>query len=251
MSAVLARPSGHTDKAAVLCHGFMGFKDSWTNRSLTRVLIEHGVAAFRFDLFGHGESEGPLEKLTLSIAIAQTDAALATVRARGFERVGLVGISFGGLVATHVAAHSPWLAALALRCPVADFPELLRLQFGQRAIEIWRLFGLVVDLRGGTRLIPVDYGFYEDCCRYDSYEAAARIHVPTIVVHGECDELVPQHQIYRLHDAIAADKELQMIAGANHRFTTPTHFDNMTTSSQRGWYDSCQRASPPDHIPIH
>jgi dienelactone hydrolase len=132
-----------------------------------------------------------------------------------------VGVSFGGLVATHVAAHSPWLAALALRCPVADFPELLRLQFGERAIEIWRLFGLVVDLRRGTPLIPVDYGFYEDCCRYDSYEAAARIHVPTIVVHGECDELVPQHQIYRLHDAIAADKELHMITGANRAISEP------------------------------
>ena len=75
--AVLARPSGHTDRVLVLCHGFMGFKDSWTNGSLTRVLIDQGVATFRFDFSAMARARTPLEKLTLSIVIAQTGRVVA------------------------------------------------------------------------------------------------------------------------------------------------------------------------------
>lgn len=58
ISAVLTHPPSDTDKGVVLCHGLLGFKDSVTNRTLTRLLSERGVATLRFDFFGHGSSEG-------------------------------------------------------------------------------------------------------------------------------------------------------------------------------------------------
>lgn len=58
VSAVLTYPPSDTDKGVVLCHGLFGFKDSVTNRTLTRLLSERNVATLRFDFFGHGSSEG-------------------------------------------------------------------------------------------------------------------------------------------------------------------------------------------------
>jgi pimeloyl-ACP methyl ester carboxylesterase len=169
ISAALLSPSLPTDKIVILCHGFMGYKDSWTNRMLSEQLARQQIATLRFDFFGHGQSDGNLKDLLLTTLIAQTESAIALMRGRGFTHVGLLGSSFGGLVATLVAAKAPTLAALALRCPVGDFPALLRQRFGRVAIELWRRLGQVPESVGH---IPVDFAFFEDCLRYDAYRAA-------------------------------------------------------------------------------
>lgn len=145
VSAVLLSPTSPTDKIVILCHGFMGFKDSWTNRRLSEELARQHIATLRFDFFGHGQSDGNLKDLLLTTLIAQTESAIALMRGHGFTQVGLVGSSFGSLVATLVAAKTPTLAALGLRCPIGDFPALLRRRFGRVAIELWRRLGRVPE----------------------------------------------------------------------------------------------------------
>ena len=51
---------------AILCHGFLSSKTSSTNNALTRMLIAQGIATFRFDFFGQGESEGPFDQITVA-----------------------------------------------------------------------------------------------------------------------------------------------------------------------------------------
>lgn len=105
VSAILASPLGETDRVAILCHGFLSDKNSATNKTLTTLLLDRGIAAFRFDFFGHGESEGPFEQIIVSLAVKQALAALSLVASKGYRRMGLVGSSFGGLVALLVAAQ--------------------------------------------------------------------------------------------------------------------------------------------------
>src|SRR5438094_1947784 len=105
ISGILAKPAGGTDRLAVLCHGFLSNKNSATNRALTAILLPQGIATLRFDFFGHGDSEGPFEKLTVGIAVQQTLAALGLAGSRGYRKIGLVGSSFGGLVALLAAAE--------------------------------------------------------------------------------------------------------------------------------------------------
>ena len=63
ISAVLSRPSQPSTAAVVLCHGFLSSKNSTTNKTLTRMVNEAGLATFRFDFFGQGDSEGPFEDI--------------------------------------------------------------------------------------------------------------------------------------------------------------------------------------------
>lgn len=104
IAAVLARPEQTTDQVAVLCHGFLSHKNSSSNQALTELLIGRGIATFRFDCFGHGDSDGPFAKLTTTIGVGQALAALHYLLTRGYHRLGLVGSSFGGLLSILAAA---------------------------------------------------------------------------------------------------------------------------------------------------
>ena len=79
---------------AVLVHGLGSSKDSTTNQMLAKILLENGIAVFRFDLFGHGETDGDFSDLTHSKAVEDTVSALEYVKGLGYERIGLVGSSF-------------------------------------------------------------------------------------------------------------------------------------------------------------
>ena len=228
-SGILACPDQLTDRLVVLCHGFLSNKNSTTNKTLTRLLLDRKIATFRFDFFGQGESEGPFEQITLTMAIDQARSALDLVTAKGYRRLGLTGSSFGGLVAILVAARHPGLSALALKCPVADFPETLRLEFGNQRMAHWKQFNEIPNVTGGPSPVPLHYQLYEDCLMYDAYKEAESIRVPTLIVQGACDELVPLHQSRRLIVALRGDKRLEVLAGADHGFTKGDDFRRMTT----------------------
>lgn len=240
IAAVLARPEQPTDHVAVLCHGFLSHKNSSSNQALTALLIGRGIATLRFDCFGHGDSDGPFAKLTTTIGVGQTLAALHYLLTRGYHRLALVGSSFGGLISilaaadwtrTHTAkpASIPPLACLALKCPVVDFGEELRLELGEDGLQEWKQTDTIPDLHGGTTRLPLDYAFYQDALNRIAYEPARTITVPTLIVQGDRDEYVPLHQSRRLFEALPGPKRLEILAGADHRFTKTSDFQRMLT----------------------
>ena len=194
VASILTTPDGGTERIAVLCHGFLFSKTSSINNTLTRMLIERGIATFRFDFFGHGESQGPFELITNTLAVEQALAALDLVRRKGYREVGLMGSSFGGLVATLVAAQRTDLACLALKCPVVDFAEELRLEFGAEEMARWKATDTVPNILGGLDRVTLRYAFYEDCLRQIAYDPARSITAPTVIVQDDHDEHIPLHQ---------------------------------------------------------
>ncbi len=229
VASALTSPDGDTDKIAVLCHGFLSSKDSSTNKTLTRLLSERGIATFRFDFFGHGESDGPFEQITNRLAVEQAQAAIDLVRQKGYRRIGLMGSSFGGLVATLAAASRTDLACLALKCPVVDFAEELRLEFGEAEMAKWESTDTVPNIMGGLDRIALRYAFYEDCLQRIAYEPARSITVPTLIVQGDRDEHIPLHQSQRLYEALQVKKRMEILSGADHQFTKDDDFKRMTT----------------------
>jgi len=230
IAAILSTPDRPTTCLAMLCHGFLSSKNSTTNRILTRLLNERGLATFRFDFFGQGDSDGPFEEITTTLAVHQAEAALDLTTAKGYDRVGLVGSSFGGLVAILTTARRRDIACLALKCPVVDFAEELRLKFGLEELSRWQATDTIPNIMGGSDRVRLRYDFYEDCLRQIAYEPAERITVPTLIVQGEQDECVPLHQSQRLHDVLGGPKRLDLLPGADHQFTRAEDFRQMTGS---------------------
>jgi uncharacterized protein len=230
IAAVLSMPDGPTTSLAVLCHGFLSGKNSTTNRTLTRLLNSHDIATFCFDFFGQGDSQGPFEDLTTSLAVEQATAALDLMTAKGFSRISLVGSSFGGLVAILTTALRPNIACLALKCPVVDFAEELQLEFGPIELARWQATDTIPNVMGGPDRVRLRYGFYEDCLKQIAYGPAEHITAPTLIVQGEQDECVPLHQSRRLYDRLGGVKRLNLLPGADHQFTREEDFHQMTTS---------------------
>ena len=229
IAGVIATPEGKTDRIVVLCHGFLSNKHSRTNKALTAMLVEQGIATFRFDFFGQGESEGPFERITVTTAVQQALAALDLVNAKGYRRLALVGSSFGGLVALLAASKRPKLSCLALKCPVPDFPEMLRMEFGEDGMAEWKKTGTIPNVvPGGAGRIKLQFAFYEDCVRHDGYASAKAITAPTLIVQGVNDEYVPPKQILRLSESLGGPNSAAWLPDADHHFSSPEHFREMT-----------------------
>jgi uncharacterized protein len=230
VSAILSRPEQPTAKIVVLCHGFLSNKNSTTNKTLTRILNDRGLATCRFDFFGQGESEGCFEDITISLAVGQAQAAIAHVASHGYKTIGLVGSSFGGLVAILTTAQRPDIDCLALKCPVVDFAEEFRLEFGPDEMARWQATNTIPNLMGGAERVRLKYRMYEDCLQQIAYGPAAEITTPTLIVQGERDELVPLHQSRRLLEALKGPKRLDLLPDADHQFTRGEDFRTMTSA---------------------
>ncbi len=228
VAAILTVPNGGTDKVSILCHGFLSSKTSSTNNALTRMLIGQDIATFRFDFFGQGESEGPFDQITVSLAVEQAQRAVDLMRDRGYRHIGLMGSSFGGLVSILTASQRTDLACLALKCPVVDFAEELRLEFGNDGMAQWKATNTIQNIMGGPDRIPLHYGFYEDALRQIAYIPARSITAPTVIVQGDRDEHVPLHQSRQLYEALRVRKHLELLPGADHQFTKGPDFMRMT-----------------------
>src|SRR5712691_7274442 len=83
------------------------------------------------------------------------------------------------------------IVCLALKCPVVDFAEELRLTFGPEELARWQATDTIPNIMGGPDRVRLRYDFYEDCLRQIAYGPAERITVPTLIVQGEQDECVP------------------------------------------------------------
>ena len=226
--AILAEPSTPTKLCVILCHGFLSDRQSRTNRRLTELLIPQGIATFRFDWYGMGQTQEHFPNLSLKQCKDQLDAAFHLMHERNMNRLGLVGSSFGGLLALLSAPKQRNLQALGLKCPVVDFPETLRLEFGHAAMERWKSTNHIPNIVGDESPIPLHYRFYEECLTYDAYTVIPQIHVPTLIVHGDQDELIPRPQIDSLLATLNTTKQLKLIEGAGHQFGKPEEFRLMT-----------------------
>ena len=230
VSGILASPPNGSDRLAVLCHGFLSNKNSKTNQALTALLLPQGIGTFRFDFFGQGESEGPFEEITVSLAVSQALAALDLMSSKGYRKLALVGSSFGGLVSILAAAKWSHLVCLALKCPVPDFPEMLTLEFGEAGMAEWKATNTIPNVvPGGSGRIRLSYAFYEDSLCYSGYDAAKAVAAPTLIVQGNADEYVPLHQSRRLSEELTGKNVLVVLPGADHHFSNPSHFTEMTT----------------------
>ena len=94
---------GHGGTAVILIHGFGTSSFLW--RGVAPSISDAGHTAYAVDLFGHGESDRPIDAdFGISAQSEYLDAAMTALRvARGI----IVGVDIGGDVALRLAATRP------------------------------------------------------------------------------------------------------------------------------------------------
>jgi pimeloyl-ACP methyl ester carboxylesterase len=94
---------GHGGTAVILIHGFATSSFLW--RNVAPSITDAGHTAYAVDLFGHGESDRPIDSdFGIAAQAEYLDAAMTALRvARGI----IVGIDIGGAIALRLAATRP------------------------------------------------------------------------------------------------------------------------------------------------
>jgi len=233
LCGIVSNPSRNKNKPIIiLCHGFSTSKEAFTYMSLEKILNEKGISTFRFDFFGHGESEGKFENITISEAVDDVLNAIKFLKSLGYTKIGLFGSSFGGIANIMAASKSEDLFVLALKAPVSYLfdKELLKKDFcmnnPNKEIEEWKNKGYrYYEKSDGTKL-RLNYEFIEDSKNNNGYKAAEKIKIHTIIVHGDADNTVPIEQSKKTASIIKNCK-LEIIKGANHKFSNSEDFKRM------------------------
>lgn len=179
LEAVLfARPGA---EAVVLLHGHTANRAQ--SYPVAAALYRAGLTALALDFRGHGASQPSAASLGVKERL-DLDAALAALEARGYERLGVWGMSMGGAVALTQAAGDPRILAVATDGTFAKRRLTIAKRLRDRG---YPLAGLAAPLIWGVvrlRLAleaPVDP---EDAIG----EIGPR---PVLLLHGEGDETAP------------------------------------------------------------
>jgi pimeloyl-ACP methyl ester carboxylesterase len=234
--------------AVLLIHGIAGSSATW--RDIMPALSEH-YTVIAPDLIGHGQSAKPPGDYSLG---AQASGLRDLLAVLGVERATVIGHSFGGGVALQMAYQYPhccdrlvlvdsgglgrevtWLLRLATLpgseyvMPVL-FPSFIRdagnsvsrflggLGFrNPHVAEMWSAYSSLTEAASRQTFLRtvrsvMDPGGQSVSAMDRLYLGA---HLPTLIVWGEDDAIIPVSHAHAAHEAIPGSR-LEIIEGAGH-----------------------------------
>ncbi|HET9117916.1 MAG TPA: alpha/beta fold hydrolase [Pseudonocardiaceae bacterium] len=247
LSGTIVLPEG-AGQAAVLVHGGgVTREEGGFFARLAAGLADAGIASLRFDLRGHGESEGRQEDLTIAGVLADIRAAIAFARSQiGAYRVALVGTSFsGGICGYYATQHPAELASLVMLNPLLNYKkrfiddkpywhnEQISEEVGQQLLN----HGYVAHsptFKLGRPLLNEVFYLRPDAVLGD-------IQAPTLIVHGTKDTFIPVESSRWAVQRLTAEHRLIEIEGAQHGFAVHDDPSYANPQSQQ-WQDEVIRA---------
>jgi fermentation-respiration switch protein FrsA (DUF1100 family) len=180
-----------TDASATTLIYFHNNRETAATRSeLARVLAGHGVSTVLVEYRGYGRSQG-VEPSETGLYL-DAEAILNELVRRGVGKAEMVlwGTSLGTGVAAEMARRG-WGARLILEAPYTSIPDLV-----QDSVPLAPATWLVRD-------------------HFDTLSKSTEIRLPTLVIHGDQDEIVPFWMGQRLARQLP-DATLLCVPGAHH-----------------------------------
>jgi dienelactone hydrolase len=214
----LHQPAATTDKlpAVLILHGFLASKDQ-PHRifvTLAEAVAHAGMVALRIDLRGRGDSEGESIDITPVADLADVAAALDYLAQRedvDAERIGVLGMSWGGTLAAVIAGRDHRVGPVVIWSSGIteqkwDWLAQLSVFDGREAAENWAQL--------------VGRPFYDGLSELHPPEEVRTARGPFLVVYGTEDHAVAP-SIPATEATLAAAgiaHEVLAVEGADHIF---------------------------------
>jgi uncharacterized protein len=185
---------------------------------LAGALALNGMAVLRYDGRGAGETGGPTRDISLPRQMEDITAAcdhLRTLPAVDANRLGILGLSMGGLAAACVAAQRTDVKALTIwEAPFNLHATMTRL-LGPLTVRAVRSTGFV---QAGFIQLGVD--FFETIEHFDTATIVSTYRGPVLIAQGTGDQIVPMDNAALWQTAFAQNKaEVFLVPEADHAFT--------------------------------
>ena len=206
LAGTLHLPDRPCSPLVIGCHGLLSDRRSPKQLALAQACNREGMAFFRFDHRGCGDSSGVLERDTsLEARCRDLLGAIGHLARRPDVAgpFGLFGSSMGGAVCLAVAARAAVGPLVTFAAPVRSTPLLAAAAAPQVPAEMRRMaevlgppFDLAPELPQLRNLL---------------------------VVHGEADPVVPVAHAREIYAAVGEPKRLVLQAGGDHLMSDPRH----------------------------
>jgi len=205
LQGTLHLPERINPPVVVGSHGLFSSSRSPKQISLAKACCQQGIAFFRFDHRGCGESEGDFRTVT-SLAGRRLDLlkAIETVQAQPDlgHTIGLFGSSFGGAVCISAASDCPVEAIVTFAAPV-DSESILEAIKHSAESALFKPLGSKPSFH------------------FDLSDRLKNLH-HILLFHGETDEIVPiSHADDIFAQALEPKKIIRQPKG-DHRMSAPT-----------------------------
>lgn len=215
LKGVLHLPQTSNPPLVVGSHGLEGSKLSAKQMVLSRLLPENGVAFFRFDHRGCGESQGnflkdtSLEKRTQDYLTAVHHILDLNLTSKN---LGLFGSSIGG--ATCINA---WESLEALESPGINVcgGVLCSAPVQSQTIE-----NIPVEANSNRPALPLS--FFEKNLLFNLLDKTKALH-HVLIFHGDADEVVPVDNAHDIYDLMKFPKRKIIHKGGDHQMSSNEH----------------------------
>lgn len=200
----------YSNKTVILMHGWgMNRADIFKN---TYFLRDLGFNLFYFDFRALGESGGKTSSIGY-LELKDVAAAvrfLTETRPQFCEKIGLYGLSMGGMVAICEAARNPEIVCVAAEASYYSFRRVVsRWAWVHHRVPYFPLIPIILHyIRKYLGVNPERYS-----PKYNIPKIAPR---PVFIIHGRYDNLVPAAQAKLLYKNAGQPKEIWLVPGAKH-----------------------------------
>ncbi len=205
----------------LLIHGFTG--SPWEMRWLGEQLASDGHTVHGVRLAGHGTCPEDMHGTRWRDWYATVLDDYRQLRAE-CEQVVVIGLSMGGALALHLAAHEDLDALVVMATPlhIRDWRLTVFRPF-QRFIPYWRMSD--IELQDETaRDASIGYDRMPTICllsMLEFFEQVARellrVNVPTLLVYSQLDLTAPLREMRFIHERIATrDKQMVTLTRSGH-----------------------------------
>lgn len=228
LAGILTLPSkylvdGDKFPLLIICHGFGQAKDGKVTGGkfahLAMALAQKGIAVFRFDFSGHGESEGSFENLSIQQEVDDLRCVynfLMKDQRLDMSKVALLGHSLGALIAVIFQAQNSLVQCLILVSPAIQQRELIVSPewHTKKEIEDWGRDGYL-DTNHGR--IGIQY--LNEALSKDWSEFCREVNIPVLMLWGGRDKYIPQKLAKQaLAEFRGGHNMFEVVAGADHHF---------------------------------
>ena len=206
LKGTLHLPNVDQPPVVIGSHGLLSSSRSPKQIELALKCNEYGIAFFRFDHRGRGQSEGDFRKVTsLEARCIDLVSAVKCIQSRADigNRLGLFGSSMGGAVCISAASLLAVDAMVTYAAPV-------------RSSSIME----ALEKTNDSSIIPSL--FEEQHLRFDLSDKLSNLH-HILIFHGDSDNVVPPSNAQEIYSTASEPKKIIMQRQGDHRMSTEEH----------------------------